>query len=50
MDSFIIEFSKQQLEVLNSVLIEMPFKMASPLIEHINAQIRLQVENTKSDG
>jgi len=49
MDSFIIEFSRQQLEILNGVLIEMPFKLAQPLIGHINVQIKQQLEAAEKE-
>jgi len=37
-----IEFNEQQLQVLNAALIELPFRIATPLIQHINQQIKEQ--------
>lgn len=35
-----LEFNEQQLGVLNAALIELPFRVAAPLINHINMEIR----------
>lgn len=37
-----IEFNQQQLKVLNEALVELPFRVAAPLIDHINQQIKEQ--------
>lgn len=37
-----IEFNEQQLQVLNSALVELPFRIAAPLIQHIHNQIAEQ--------
>lgn len=37
-----IEFNEQQLEVLNAALVELPFRVSAPLINHINQQIQEQ--------
>ena len=37
-----IEFNEQQLQVLNAALIELPFRITTPLIQHINQQIKEQ--------
>jgi hypothetical protein len=37
-----LEFTEQQLAVLNAALVELPFRVASPLIQHINNQIQQQ--------
>jgi hypothetical protein len=37
-----IEFNEQQLQVLNAALVELPYRMAAPLINHINQQIKEQ--------
>lgn len=37
-----IEFNEQQLQVLNAALIELPHRIAAPLITHINQQIQEQ--------
>jgi hypothetical protein len=35
-----IEFSNEQLQILNDAIQEMPFKVAAPLIAHINKEIQ----------
>ena len=37
-----IEFNEQQLQVLSAALVEIPYRMAAPLIAHINQQIKEQ--------
>jgi len=37
-----IEFNEQQLQVLSAALVELPYHMAAPLIQHINQQIKEQ--------
>lgn len=39
-----ITFSQQQLGVLNQALSELPYKIAAPLVWHINAQIQKQFD------
>lgn len=36
------EFNEQQLQVLNAVIIELPYRVSAPLIAHINQQIQEQ--------
>jgi hypothetical protein len=38
-----IEFNDQQLLVLDSALSELPYRVAAPLIQHINHQIHEQM-------
>jgi hypothetical protein len=40
MKTFQFNFNEQQLKVLNDALIEMPFKISAPLIQHINSEIQ----------
>jgi len=40
MDEIKIGFNPQQLDVLNMALMEMPFKLSAPLVNHINAEIQ----------
>jgi len=40
MKNVIIEFSPAQLSVLNDALGNMPFKIAAPLVQHINSEIQ----------
>lgn len=35
-----IEFNEQQLVILNSALLELPYRIAAPLINNINEQIK----------
>ena len=44
-----IEFNEQQLGILNAALAEIPYRMAAPLINHINQQIQEQL-NLESKG
>jgi hypothetical protein len=37
-----LEFSEQQLQILNTALVELPFRVSAPLINHINQQIAEQ--------
>jgi len=37
-----LEFNEQQLGILNAALVELPFRIATPLIQHINQQIKEQ--------
>lgn len=45
MSQFTLIFTKEQLQVLNAALIEIPFRVAAPLIEQINQQIQAQLSN-----
>ena len=35
-----LQFNEQHLQVLNAALLEMPFKVAAPVIAHINVQLQ----------
>ena len=35
-----IDFTNEQLQVLNAAIVEMPFRVAQPLITHINSEIQ----------
>ena len=37
-----LEFNEQQLSILNAALVELPFRISAPLINHINQQINEQ--------
>lgn len=37
-----IEFNKQQLSILNTAIVELPYRISAPLIAHINQQIKEQ--------
>jgi hypothetical protein len=40
-----IELNEQQLQVLSAALMEIPYRIAAPLISHINQQIQSQKES-----
>jgi hypothetical protein len=51
--TFTIEFSQAQLQVLNDALGEVAFKLAAPLVMHINQEIQRQLREDNdlpSDG
>jgi hypothetical protein len=37
-----IEFNEQQLAILNAAIVELPYRLSAPLINHINQQISEQ--------
>ena len=40
MNKFVLTFDKAQLQVLSSALVELPYRVAQPLVQHINAEIQ----------
>lgn len=42
-----IEFTNEQLSILNQAIIELPYRLAAPLIVHINAEIQKRREEEK---
>ena len=44
MNNLTLIFTKEQITILNAALIELPFKIAAPLVYEINAQIKKQTE------
>jgi len=40
----ILTFTQEQLQILDKAVAELPFKIAAPLIQEINNQIRSQQE------
>lgn len=50
MTSVTLTFTQQQLAVLNQALVDLPFRVAAPLIQHINAEIQKQFEARADDG
>lgn len=44
MTTFTLTFTQQQMQVLNSALMELPFKISAPVIQHINAEIQKQFD------
>lgn len=39
MNTFHFEFDEKDMQILNSALIELPFKVVAPLIDKINRQL-----------
>lgn len=39
-----LEFNEQQIQILNVALLELPYRIAAPLINNINQQIQEQSE------
>ena len=37
-----VKFNEQQLQVLNAAIVELPYRLSAPLIQHINQQISEQ--------
>jgi 16S rRNA A1518/A1519 N6-dimethyltransferase RsmA/KsgA/DIM1 with predicted DNA glycosylase/AP lyase activity len=37
-----LEFNEQQLSILNAAIVELPYRISAPLINHINQQIKEQ--------
>lgn len=42
MNTITLTFTQQQMQVLNAALMELPFKISAPVIQHINAEIQKQ--------
>lgn len=40
MNNINITLSHEQLDILSKVIVELPYKVAAPLIEHINKEIQ----------
>ena len=40
MNKFTIEFTQEDMQVLQAALVELPFRIAAPLIDNINKQIQ----------
>lgn len=49
MNKLKITFTQEQMQVLNDALIELPFKKAQPLIQHINAEIQRNFDEKADD-
>ena len=43
MQTFKIELSTDQMQVLNAALIKLPYEHAAPLINHINSEIQKSI-------
>lgn len=49
MEKVTVSFTPQQLQILNDALIELPFKIAAPMIDHINKEIQSQPSKTDKE-
>lgn len=44
-----LTFTQEQLQVLNTALLEVPYRLAAPLISSINSQIQQQFNQREDD-
>lgn len=44
-----VSFTKEQLTVLNQALIELPYRLAAPLVSHINAEIQQNFDQRQDE-
>jgi hypothetical protein len=44
-----LSFTQEQLQVLNAALLEVPYRLAAPLISSINSQIQRQFNQREDD-
>jgi hypothetical protein len=44
-----LSFTQEQLQVLNAALLEIPYRLAAPLISSINSQIQRQFDQREDD-
>lgn len=49
MSAITLKFTKEQLQVLNAALLEVPYRLAAPLISSINSQIQQQFNKREDD-
>lgn len=45
-NKFNFVFTKEQLSIINSALMEFPYRISAPLIQEINIQIQKQLEKS----
>lgn len=48
MKPIILTFTHEQIQVLNIALVELPYRISSPLINNINQQIKEQIKEQQS--
>jgi hypothetical protein len=46
---FILELTDAELQIIDKALVEMPFRLAAPLIAIINTQIQMQLKKNESE-
>lgn len=49
MNSITLSFTQEQLQILNAALLEVPYRLAAPLISSINSQIQKQFNQREDD-
>lgn len=49
MNQITLSFTQEQLQVLNTALLEVPYRLAAPLISSINNQIQQQFNRREDD-
>lgn len=49
MNTLTLAFTQEQLQVLNTALLEVPYRLAAPLISSINSQIQRQFNQREDD-
>ena len=49
MNTITLTFTQEQLQVLNAALVEIPYRVAAPLISSINSQIQQQFNHREEE-
>lgn len=49
MKTITLTFTEQQIQILNAALIEVPYRLAAPLISSINSQIQDQAKQKPAE-
>jgi hypothetical protein len=49
MKTITLTFTQEQLQILNAALMEIPYRVAAPLISSINSQIKDQTEQKPAE-
>jgi hypothetical protein len=49
MNTTTLTFTQEQLQILNTALLEVPYRLAAPLIASINSQIQRQFKREDDD-
>lgn len=47
---YTLKFTDAEMQVITGALVELPFKVAAPLINNINAQVRASMDVAKNSG
>lgn len=50
MKTLTLAFTQEQLQVLNTALLEVPYRLAAPLISSINSQIQQQFQREDDEA